>query len=111
MTNAVKCVPPQNKPVGAEISACRAFLADEITALPELRAVLALGTIAHGAVLSCLALRKAEHPFRHGVIHRLPGGLALADSYHCSRYNTNTGRLTPEMFDEVFRSLLPIIAV
>ena len=111
VTNAVKCVPPQNKPVGAEISACRAFLADEIAALPELRAVLALGTIAHGAVLSCLALRKAEYPFRHGAIHRLPGGLALADSYHCSRYNTNTGRLTPEMFDEVFRSLLPTIAV
>lgn len=110
VTNAVKCVPPQNKPTGAEIAACRPFLAEEIAALPKLRAVLALGVVAHGTVLSCLNLRKAAYPFRHGAIHHLPQGLALADSYHCSRYNTNTGRLTPEMFDEVFRALAPTIA-
>lgn len=105
ITNAVRCVPPQNKPTPAEIKVCGAFLAAEIRALPKLRAVLALGGIAHGAVLAALALRKSRYPFTHGAMHALPGGPLLADSYHCSRYNTNTRRLTPEMFEAVFAAL------
>jgi uracil-DNA glycosylase len=92
-------VPPQNKPVGAEVAACRAFLADEIAALPNLQIVLALGLIAHGAVLAALGLRKSAFKFRHGAFHPLPDGRLLANSYHCSRYNTNTGRLTVAMFN------------
>jgi uracil-DNA glycosylase family 4 len=99
ITNALRCVPPQNKPVGAEVAACRAFLADEIAALPNLQIVLALGLIAHGAVLAALGLRKSAFKFRHGAFHPLPDGRLLANSYHCSRYNTNTGRLTVAMFN------------
>jgi uracil-DNA glycosylase family 4 len=110
ITNAVRCVPPENKPTPKEIAACRPFLAAEIAALGELRVLLALGTIAHGTVLAALELRKAAWPFAHGALHRLPGGLVLADSYHCSRYNTNTGRLTKAMFHAVFDSLRPLLA-
>ncbi|MBC8159256.1 MAG: uracil-DNA glycosylase [Rhodospirillales bacterium] len=110
ITNSVRCVPPQNKPVGAEIAACRPFLANTIKALPDLRAILALGTIAHGTVLSALKLRKAIYPFGHGAIHTLPDGIFFADSYHCSRYNTNTRRLTTEMFESVFEKLAELIA-
>ena len=99
ITNALRCVPPQNKPVGAEVAACRAFLANEIGALPKLQIVLALGLIAHGAVLAALGLRKSAFEFRHGAFHPLPDGRLLANSYHCSRYNTNTGRLTVAMFN------------
>jgi uracil-DNA glycosylase len=99
ITNAVRCVPPENKPEGAEIAACRRFLEGELAKRPE--AVVALGQIGHKAVLAALGERQAAHPFRHGAMHVLPG-LLLADSYHCSRYNTNTGKLTPEMFDAVF---------
>ena len=106
ITNAVRCVPPQNKPETAEIAACRPFLAAEFAALPRLRAVLALGAIAHHAVLAAKGLRRAAFPFTHGALHRLPDGLLLADSYHCSRLNTNTGTLTPEMFEAVFAALL-----
>ena len=95
ITNAVRCVPPQNKPVGAEINACRPFLVDEITSMKALRIILALGTVAHGSVLAALGLRKKDFPFAHGALHPLTEGMLLADSYHCSRYNTNTGRLTP----------------
>jgi uracil-DNA glycosylase family 4 len=102
ITNAVRCVPPQNKPETVEIEACRPFLASEIAALPRLRVVLALGSIAHNSVLTTLGLRRAALPFAHGAIHRLPRGLVLADSYHCSRLNTNTGRLTAAMFESVF---------
>lgn len=109
ITNAVRCVPPGNKPTAAEIAACRPFLAATLARLPRLSAVLALGRIAHDSVLRTLHRRVAAHPFRHGAIHEVeaPGGpLLLADSYHCSRYNTNTGRLTREMFEDVFRTLL-----
>jgi uracil-DNA glycosylase family 4 len=101
ITNAVRCLPPANKPVGAEISACNRFLAEEIAGLPNLRAILALGRIAHDAVLRGLGLRQSGYPFKHGALHALPSGAALADSYHCSRYNTNTGRLTEAMFQRV----------
>ncbi len=109
ISNAVRCVPPENKPVPAEISACRAFLAAEIAAMRNLVAVLALGAVAHGSVLAALNERRAAHPFAHGAIHRLQRGLVLACSYHCSRYNTNTGRLTPAMFEDVFRALAKVL--
>lgn len=105
ITNAVRCVPPQNKPTSAEQKACRPFLADEIAAMPNLRVILALGRIAHDAVLSTLGLRKASYAFAHGALHRLPQRLALVDSYHCSRYNVNTGRLTEAMFHDVFETI------
>lgn len=105
ITNAVKCVPPQNKPTPAEINACRPFLKSELATLPSLRVILALGSIAHTSVLSAYGVRKVLHPFGHGAMHEMPGGVLLADSYHCSRYNTNTGRLTPDMFEDVFRTI------
>jgi uracil-DNA glycosylase len=105
ITNAVRCVPPENKPETSEIAACRGFLADEIAAMNALEAIVALGAIAHGAVLGALAQRKSAYPFKHGAIHVLKSGLLLADSYHCSRYNTNTGVLTPAMFEVVFAEI------
>ena len=102
ITNAVRCVPPQNQPKAAEITACRPFLAAEIAAMSSLRAILALGLVAHGAVLKALALRAGACRFGHGAVHRLDDGRQLFDSYHCSRLNTNTGRLTPAMFADVF---------
>jgi uracil-DNA glycosylase len=105
ITNAVRCVPPENKPETTEIAACRPFLVREIGALPRLRAILALGAIAHGSVLATLGARKSRFPFAHGAVHDMPSGLVLADSYHCSRYNTNTGKLTPAMFESVFAEL------
>ncbi|MEM7652264.1 MAG: uracil-DNA glycosylase [Pseudomonadota bacterium] len=109
VTNAVRCVPPENKPVGAEVKACRPFLLGEIAGMTGLKAILCLGGLSHGAVLSALKLRKADYRFAHGAQHQiaLPDGRAilLADSYHCSRYNTNTGRLTEEMFEQVFHAL------
>jgi uracil-DNA glycosylase len=105
ITNAVRCVPPQNRPEPAEIAACRRFLADELAVLPQPRAILALGAIAHNAVLTARELRRAAYKFAHGAVHTLPDGLVLADSYHCSRLNTNTGKLTPEMFEAVIAAL------
>lgn len=105
VTNAVRCVPPENKPTTAEINNCNPFLAAEIAGMENLRAILALGLIAHKAVLRSLGLVAAHYPFGHGTMHELPNGLVLADSYHCSRYNTNTGRLTPEMFRAIFAEL------
>jgi uracil-DNA glycosylase family 4 len=138
ITNAVKCVPPENKPETAEINRCNAYLRDELGGLPEDAAILALGLIAHGAVLKALGLRKKDYPFGHGAVHSLaspPGGegtrvedarkrnqtlsphpnprpeaegvrhLRLYDSYHCSRYNTQTHRLTPAMFRAVFHRI------
>ncbi len=106
ITNAVRCVPPENKPVGREIAACRPFLAGELAAMANLKIVVALGGVAHRAVLAALGLKQSARPFAHGALHALPPGPAgprhLADSYHCSRYNTNTGRLTTEMFEAVF---------
>lgn len=115
ITNAVRCVPPENKPVPAEIAACRGFLVDEIARLPELRVVLALGQIAHQQVGAVLGVRRKDLPFRHGGLVTLPHGpgqrpLVIAASYHCSRYNTNTGRLTAAMFEAVFARLLPLLA-
>jgi uracil-DNA glycosylase len=105
ITNAVRCVPPQNRPEPSEIATCSRFLAAEIGAMPRLRAILALGAIAHQAVVTTLGLRRALFPFEHGRIHTLPDGLTLADSYHCSRLNTNTGKLSPKMFEAVFAAL------
>ncbi len=102
ITNAIRCVPPENKPIGAEIKACRRFLAAEIAGLERLEVILALGAVAHGAVLAALGLGKGGFPFGHNRLHRLSDALTLADSYHCSRYNTNTGKLTPAMFEAVF---------
>ncbi len=101
ITNAARCVPPDNRPTPAEIKGCRRFLASELAAMSRLKAVLALGSIAHDAVLACFSLRRSAFPFRHGCVHAVPGGPALIDSYHCSRLNTNTGRLTPAMFETV----------
>lgn len=107
ITNAVRCVPPENKPIGAEIRGCRDFLINEIRSMPNLVAVLALGGLAHSSILSALGCRKSRYPFAHCALHEIdiPGGLLLADSYHCSRYNTNTGRLTEAMFADVFTAL------
>ena len=105
ITNAVRCVPPLNKPEPAELANCRRFLAAEIGALRQLRVILALGSIAHQAVVTALGARRTLFPFEHGRVHALPGGLALADSYHCSRLNTNTGKLSPAMFEAVFATL------
>lgn len=104
VSNAVRCVPPQNKPTPAEIATCRRFLAGRLAALPRLRAVVCLGRIAHETLLRSRGARLADHPFAHGARHDL-GGLLAFDSYHCSRYNTNTGRLTPAMFEAVFADL------
>jgi len=101
ITNAVRCVPPQNKPVGAEMSACQPFLERTIAEMPRLRVILALGSIAHGSSLSALGLRKNAVRFAHAGEAELATGQVLLSSYHCSRYNTNTGRLTPEMFQAV----------
>lgn len=105
VTNAVRCAPPRNKPTGDEIAACRPYLAARIAALPRLQALLALGRVAHDSILAAQELRKASFPFAHGNAHNLGNGLMLFDSYHCSRYNTNTGRLTPAMFETVFDSI------
>ena len=101
ITNAVKCLPPDNKPVGAEVNTCNVFLANELQALPESSVVLALGGIAHRAIIKSQAMRQADFKFAHAAVHDL-GHIRLLDSYHCSRYNTNTGRLTTEMFDGIF---------
>jgi uracil-DNA glycosylase family 4 len=102
ITNAVKCVPPENKPETSEIVRCNDFLKQELAALPAGTAILALGQIAHGAVLRAFGLKLKDFVFGHDVRHLLPGGKRLYDSYHCSRYNTQTRRLTPEMFRAVF---------
>ena len=104
ITNAVRCVPPGNRPQGPEIRACRPFLASELAALGRVRVIVALGAVAHDAVLDALGIRRKLFPFRHGAARRLRGSLLLADSYHCSRYNVNTGRLTETMFRDVFAS-------
>lgn len=103
ITNAVKCLPPQNKPVGNEINSCNRFLAAELEGLPSGAVVVALGSIAHTAVLKARGLRQKEFPFGHDRRHRLADDLWLIDSYHCSRYNTQTRRLTDAMFQAVFR--------
>jgi uracil-DNA glycosylase family 4 len=101
ITNAVRCVPPENKPTGSEIQSCRDFLRTAIAGMPHLAAIVALGRIAHATVLTALGQRQSAAVFAHGAAHAV-GGVTLFDSYHCSRYNTNTGRLTPDMFRQVF---------
>jgi len=102
ITNSVKCLPPDNKPVGSEIKTCNGYLAREFELLPAPTVVLALGGIAHRAVLQALGLRQAAYRFGHAAEHEIEGRFLLLDSYHCSRYNTNTGRLTQAMFESVF---------
>jgi uracil-DNA glycosylase family 4 len=104
ITNAVKCLPPANKPTGPETRTCNSFLTNELRGLPKGAVILALGGLAHGAVLRALDLRAAEYRFAHGAEFPLEN-LTLIDSYHCSRYNTNTRRLTPEMFVTVFQQV------
>ncbi len=101
ITNAVRCVPPENKPTPAEIKTCRDFLVPTLAEMKNLRAIVALGRIAHDSVLPALGAKRSSAAFGHGAMHRI-GALAVFDSYHCSRYNTNTGVLTPDMFRDVF---------
>ncbi|MGC1409560.1 MAG: uracil-DNA glycosylase [Acetobacteraceae bacterium] len=110
VTNAVRCVPPANLPTPAEIGTCNRYLAAEIAAMPRLGGMLALGGTAHNAVLRVHGVRPAHVPFRHGAIHNLPEGRVVADSYHVSRLNTNTGRLTEAMFHTVVGELLERLA-
>lgn len=111
ITNAVRCVPPKNKPVGTEINTCRDYLVARLNALPRLKALLVLGRIAHESTVSAFGLKRSAVTFGHNAAHVIPSAapdgrdLMLFDSYHCSRYNTNTKRLTPEMFRDVFRSI------
>ncbi|WP_322112121.1 uracil-DNA glycosylase [Arboricoccus pini] len=105
ITNAVRCVPPANKPTPEEIRNCRDYLRDEVSALPADGVVLALGRIAHESVLKCLGLKQALYPFVHGQVHRPPGAPRLIDTYHTSRYNMNTGRLTLAMVQAVARTI------
>ena len=106
ITNAVRCVPPQNKPVGAEINQCRPFLVSRIANLPKLKVLLCLGKISHDSTVRALGLKLKDHKFGHGSEYQVTDAdgrtLTLLSSYHCSRYNTNTRRLTPEMFENVF---------
>ena len=111
ITNAVRCVPPGNLPTTAEINTCNPFLAAELAAMPNLRAVLALGLVAHKAVLRAKGLRASHATFRHGAIHELPDGLLVADSYHVSRLNTNTGRLTEAMFQDAVGAIVARMAL
>jgi uracil-DNA glycosylase family 4 len=104
ITNAVRCVPPENKPVPAEINTCRGFLSPTIAEMPKLRAIVALGRIAHETVVKALGAKRAAAPFKHGAAAGI-GAVTLFSSYHCSRYNTNTGVLTPEMFRAVFAAV------
>lgn len=109
ITNAVKCVPPQNKPTTAEIKTCNQYLQQELLALPGNTVVLALGRIAHEAILRALQIRLKEFPFGHEAIHVIPHHFTLVDSYHCSRYNTQTRRLTVEQFENVFARIKTLL--
>ncbi len=105
ITNAVRCLPPQNKPVGAEVNNCNRYLQQELAQMPPDSVVMALGVVAHRAVIKAMGLRQNQFQFGHAVEHRLASQLLLIDSYHCSRYNTNTKRLTTEMFQAVFAQI------
>ncbi len=102
ITNSVKCLPPENKPIGSEVANCNAYLVNELELLPNPEVVLALGGVGHKALIRALGLRQADYPFGHGAEHRIDGRFLVRDCYHCSRYNTNTSRLTGAMFREVF---------
>ena len=109
ITNAVRCVPPENKPTPSEIANCRSFLGARIAQMGNLKAIVALGRIAHESTLTALGYRKSLYPFAHAARHDLPDHPPLFDSFHCSRYNTNTRRLTPEMFQAVFAAVRVLI--
>jgi uracil-DNA glycosylase family 4 len=110
IANAVRCLPPENKPLPDEFTQCRPFLQAELAVMPQVKVILALGKGAHDQVLRALTVRPAgAYPFIHNRLHEMPTGLKLADSYHCSRYNTNTGRLTTEMFEDVFKTVRRVI--
>ena len=111
ITNAVKCLPPQNKPVGSEIRNCNTYLRRELAVLDEGSIIIALGGIAHRAVISALDLKQVTHPFGHAAEHELPQNRLLIDSYHCSRYNTQTRRLTESMFRQVFSRARDLLSI
>ena len=110
IANAVRCVPPQNKPEPSEIKTCRQFLKSELETLPNVKVILALGKIAHDSVCDTLGVRKALHPFKHGVAYDA-GKFKLISSYHCSRYNTNTGVLTVKMFEDVVEKAMKVAGI
>ena len=110
IVNAVKCLPPGNLPDTGELANCRSFLMASLRSLPELRCILALGQKAHASILKGLGVPLVQAPFSHGAVHPLPGGMLLIDSYHCSRQNTNTGRLTRAMFQSVFERAVALQA-
>lgn len=110
ITNAVRCVPPENKPTPAEAKTCNPFLVNEIAAMPQLKVILSLGLTSHQAVLKTLKLRQADYKFAHGAVHALPNGLLLVDSYHTSRYNVQTGRLSQDMFNAVVARIRDLLA-
>ena len=109
ISNSVRCVPPQNKPTPQEIATCNGFLRQRIATLHNVSVMIALGRIAHDGALTALGYRKSQFPFAHGARHALRPGLSLFDSFHCSRYNTNTRRLTTEMFHSVFADVHPLL--
>mgnify|MGYP001795122519 CR=1 FL=1 len=113
ITNAIRCVPPENKPTGAEANACRPFLVSRLSSLPKLKVMICLGKISHDNTLRALGLKLSAHPFGHGTEYAVEGPngvpLTLLSSYHCSRYNTNTGRLTEEMFHDVFERAIEVL--
>jgi uracil-DNA glycosylase family 4 len=109
IVNAVRCLPPENRPIGSEIANCRQFLKAEILSEPAPQVILPLGSIAHASVLRVLALREDACPFRHGALYELGDGRILAPSYHCSRQNLNTRRLTPAMFEDVFERICSLL--
>lgn len=109
ITNAVKCVPPENKPTGEEIKTCRSFLKTEMETMPNLKVILSLGLISHNAVVVTSGHKQSAFKFAHGAVHGLDNGVKLIDSYHCSRYNTNTRRLTTEMFHDVFKAIKELL--
>lgn len=110
IVNSVKCLPPQNKPTPEEVRACRRFLSDQVAALPNARVFIALGQIAHQSAVKVLSGRLPKARFGHLAEHVMPDGRVLIDSYHCSRYNQNTGRLTTEMFEAVFARAVELVA-
>lgn len=109
ITNAVRCLPPENRPLGGEVNACRRFLLGELRGEPPPAVVLALGTVAHGSVLRALGRSPQRLRFGHGAVHAIEGGPTLVPSYHCSRYNLNTRRLTPAMFEQVLAQVRAIL--
>ena len=110
ITNAVACVPPENKPTPKEIDTCNERLKETLQSMKHLRVILSLGRISHQAVIKAFGLKQSAYPFAHGNVHHLPNGIHLVDSYHCSRYNINTRQLTQEMFDEIFEKIKEITA-